>query len=132
MLRKILNFRVLYRATPLFSFAIHTKYPKINHSPLRGSICSEIKSILHMKKGGQYLPECQLCDIQKLMIFVSKWGGSLVRNIQTFLYDNFVSKIQPFLTHLIQSNLCYIFLHNYSQFGFVRFCNNKSVVDVFY
>lgn len=84
MLRKILNFRVLYRATPLFSFAIHTKYPKINHSPLRGSICSEIKSILHMKKGGQYLPECQLCDIQKLMIFVSKWGVSLVRNIQFF------------------------------------------------
>ena len=83
MLRKILNFRVLYRATPLFSFAIHTKYPKINHSPLRGSICSEIKSILHMKKGGQYLPECQLCDIQKLMIFVSKWGVSLVRNIHT-------------------------------------------------
>lgn len=82
MLRKILNSRVLYRATPLFSFAIHTKYPKINHSPLRGSICSEIKSILHMKKGGQYLPECQLCDIQKLMIFDSKWGVSLVRNIQ--------------------------------------------------
>ena len=34
-----------------------------------------------MKKGGQYLPECQLCDIQKLMIFDSKWGVSLVRNI---------------------------------------------------
>lgn len=86
MLRKILNFRVLYRATPLFSFAIHTKYPKINHSPLRGSICSEIKSILHMKKGGQYLPECQLCDIQKLMIFDSKWGVSLVRNIQKAIF----------------------------------------------
>ncbi len=88
MLRKILNFRVLYRATPLFSFAIHTKYPKINHSPLRGSICSEIKSILHMKKGGQYLPECQLCDIQKLMIFDSKWGVSLVRNIQAIFQNN--------------------------------------------
>ena len=124
MLRKILNFRVLYRATPLFSFAIHTKYPKINHSPLRGSICSEIKSILHMKKGGQYLPECQLCDNQKLMIFDSKWGVSLVRNIHKLEFVLFCEK----------SNyvFCFCIVLQIKYFGFKLQCvkRNRCIIVI--